>query len=316
MPPADSVVSEFEGRCDGNVWCSGRCEKGRALDGSPRGAEITRAVSCRRLASRADGPSGYPGLVCGGVDTGARAALCGGYSGGDLDRRGGRTDTQAGRGMDPRGRRWACGRGSHHARHRYRTRSDRGHGGAGDVCGALDQGGLCSGLRPVSPPYSCPVSTPRARYAPPRMRHLDHLGYYAVAADQLDLAVRNTRVLARDAVTLVRDKGAAPGRLVEAIMGLALAVEALAGYLEQPQSPARCPRVRARGLAGGNSGARDEHRPGDQRARRPDPLDGHRSAASRRHGLRQSPQSTRGGFTPRVEGVTVVGVPRTQHRLY
>src|SRR5918997_3492911 len=140
MPPADSVVSEFEGRCDGNVWCSGRCEKGRALDGSPRGAEITRAVSCRRLASRADGPSGYPGLVCGGVDTGARAALCGGYSGGDLDRRGGRTDTQAGRGIDPRAHRWACGRGSHHARHRYRTRSDRGHGGAGDVCGALDQG--------------------------------------------------------------------------------------------------------------------------------------------------------------------------------
>lgn len=61
------------------------------------------------------------------------------------------------------------------------------------------------------------------------MRHLDHLGYYAVAADQLDLAVRNTRVLARDAVTLVRDKGAAPGGLVEAILGLALAVEALAG---------------------------------------------------------------------------------------
>src|SRR5918998_3597284 len=28
MPPAYSVVSEFEGRCDGNVWCSGRCEKG------------------------------------------------------------------------------------------------------------------------------------------------------------------------------------------------------------------------------------------------------------------------------------------------
>jgi hypothetical protein len=76
-----------------------------------------------------------------------------------------------------------------------------------------------------------------ARYAPPRMRHLDHPGYYAVAADQLDLAVRNTRVLARDAVTLVRDKGAAPGGLVEAILGLALAVEALAGYLEQSDHP-------------------------------------------------------------------------------
>lgn len=76
-----------------------------------------------------------------------------------------------------------------------------------------------------------------ARYAPPRMRHLDHLGYYAVAADQLDLAVRNTRVLARAAVTLVRDKGAAPVGVVEAILGLALAVEALAGYLEQPDHP-------------------------------------------------------------------------------
>ena len=76
-----------------------------------------------------------------------------------------------------------------------------------------------------------------ARYAPPRMRHLDHLGYYAVAADQLDLAVRNTRVLARAAGTLVRERGPAPGGLVEAILGLALAVEALAGYLEQPDHP-------------------------------------------------------------------------------
>ena len=69
------------------------------------------------------------------------------------------------------------------------------------------------------------------------MRHLGRLGYYAVAADQLDLAVRNTRVLARAAVTLVRDKGVAPGGLVEAILGLALAVEAIAGYLEQPDHP-------------------------------------------------------------------------------
>ena len=76
-----------------------------------------------------------------------------------------------------------------------------------------------------------------ARYAPPRMRHLGRLGYYAVAVDQFDLAVRNTRVLARAVVTLVREKGAAPGGLVEAILELALAVEALAGYLEQPDHP-------------------------------------------------------------------------------
>jgi Fusaric acid resistance protein-like len=74
-----------------------------------------------------------------------------------------------------------------------------------------------------------------ARLSPPRRRHLGHLGYYAVAADQLDLAVRNTRVLARAAVTLVRERGAAPGELAEAILGLALAVEALAGYLERPE---------------------------------------------------------------------------------
>jgi hypothetical protein len=76
-----------------------------------------------------------------------------------------------------------------------------------------------------------------ARFSPPRRRHLGYLGYYALATDQLDLAVRNTRVLARDAVTLVRDRRAAPGQLPEAILELALAVEALAGYLEQPDHP-------------------------------------------------------------------------------
>lgn len=76
-----------------------------------------------------------------------------------------------------------------------------------------------------------------ARYSPSRRRHLGHIGYYAAAAVQLDLAVRNTRVLARAAVTMVRERGAAPGQLPEAILGLALAVEALAGYLEQPDHP-------------------------------------------------------------------------------
>jgi hypothetical protein len=73
-----------------------------------------------------------------------------------------------------------------------------------------------------------------ARYSPPRRRHLGHLGYFAAAADQLDLAVRDTRVLARAVVTLVRERGASPGQLSEAILGLALAVEALAGRLERP----------------------------------------------------------------------------------
>jgi uncharacterized membrane protein YccC len=76
-----------------------------------------------------------------------------------------------------------------------------------------------------------------ARLSPPRRRHLGNLAHYALATDQLDLAVRNTRVLARAALTLVRERGAAPGQLPEAILGLALAVEALAVYLEDPEHP-------------------------------------------------------------------------------
>jgi hypothetical protein len=89
-----------------------------------------------------------------------------------------------------------------------------------------------------------------ARLSPPRRRHLGPLGYYVAAADQLDLAVRDTRVLARAAVTLVREKGAAPGRLGEAILGLALAVEALAGYLERPDQALDDARQFALGAAG------------------------------------------------------------------
>jgi uncharacterized membrane protein YgaE (UPF0421/DUF939 family) len=89
-----------------------------------------------------------------------------------------------------------------------------------------------------------------ARLSPPRRRHLGYLAYYATAADQLDLAVRDTRVLARAAVTLVREKGVAPEPLAEAILGLALAVEALAGYLEQSDRSIDDTRTFALGAAG------------------------------------------------------------------
>lgn len=89
-----------------------------------------------------------------------------------------------------------------------------------------------------------------ARLSPPRRRHLGHLGYYVAAADQLDLAARDTRVLARAAVALVREKGAASGELAEAILGLALAVEALAGNLERPGHTLDEARQFALGAAG------------------------------------------------------------------
>ncbi len=89
-----------------------------------------------------------------------------------------------------------------------------------------------------------------ARLSPRRRRHLGHLAYYAAAADQLDLAVRNTRVLARAVVTMVREQGDAPGELAEAILELALAVEALAAYLERPDLPLNDARQFALGAAG------------------------------------------------------------------
>ena len=89
-----------------------------------------------------------------------------------------------------------------------------------------------------------------ARLSPPRRRHIGQLGYYAAAADQLDLAARDTRVLARAAVEMVREKGAVVGQLPESILELALSVEALAGYLEQPDHPLDDARNFALGAAG------------------------------------------------------------------
>ncbi len=89
-----------------------------------------------------------------------------------------------------------------------------------------------------------------ARLSPPRRRHIGQLGYYAAAADQLDLAARDTRVLARAAVEMVREKGAVVGQLPESILELALAVEALAGYLEQPDHLLDDARNFALGAAG------------------------------------------------------------------
>jgi uncharacterized membrane protein YgaE (UPF0421/DUF939 family) len=73
-----------------------------------------------------------------------------------------------------------------------------------------------------------------ARLSPSRRRALKRLAPYAEAADSLDLAVRNTRVLARATVGLVRHGEPAPGLLSEAVLDLARAVEDLAGYLEEP----------------------------------------------------------------------------------
>ncbi len=76
-----------------------------------------------------------------------------------------------------------------------------------------------------------------AKLSPPRRRALGQLGFYATAADQLDLAVRNTRVLARAAVSMVREGEAVPEKLSGTILDLAHAVETLSDYIDRPDHP-------------------------------------------------------------------------------
>src|ERR687889_266309 len=82
------------------------------------------------------------------------------------------------------------------------------------------------------------------RLSPPRRRALGQLGLYATAADQLDPAVRNVRVLARAAAATVRERESAPEALSESVRNLARAVEALSAYIEEPEHP-----VETRGFA-------------------------------------------------------------------
>jgi hypothetical protein len=75
------------------------------------------------------------------------------------------------------------------------------------------------------------------RLSPPRRRALGHLGFYARAADQLDLAVRDSRGLARAAVAMVRSGGGRLEPLAESVLKLAQAVDALGVYLDSPDHP-------------------------------------------------------------------------------
>jgi len=73
-----------------------------------------------------------------------------------------------------------------------------------------------------------------ARLSPPRRRRdLGYLAHYAAVADQLDLAVRNTRVLTRSAVDMLQDGKHAPEQLSEALLDLARSVETLGAYLDR-----------------------------------------------------------------------------------
>jgi uncharacterized membrane protein YgaE (UPF0421/DUF939 family) len=73
-----------------------------------------------------------------------------------------------------------------------------------------------------------------ARYAPPRRAARVELDRYARSIAQVDFAVRNTRVLARHVLRLVREHDHVPARLPEAVRDLSQAVWELAAAYDAP----------------------------------------------------------------------------------
>jgi hypothetical protein len=76
-----------------------------------------------------------------------------------------------------------------------------------------------------------------ARLSPTRRRALEHLELYANAGTRIDLAVINTRVLARGAANALMRGDPIPPPLPEAVVDLARAVKALATFLEKSKGP-------------------------------------------------------------------------------
>ena len=70
---------------------------------------------------------------------------------------------------------------------------------------------------------------------PPMWRSRERLPLYAGAVAQLDLAVRNARVLARRAVASIRRHGPAPPALADAVELLADALDELVEHLDDPE---------------------------------------------------------------------------------
>jgi len=72
-----------------------------------------------------------------------------------------------------------------------------------------------------------------ARLSPTRRRSLRQLDLYAGAGSRIELAVINTRVLARGAANAIRRGDPAPAKLPEAVLDLSRSVGALGTFLEE-----------------------------------------------------------------------------------
>jgi uncharacterized membrane protein YgaE (UPF0421/DUF939 family) len=96
------------------------------------------------------------------------------------------------------------------------------------------------------------VSTGRetARYTPPRRSSRILLDRYARSIPQVDYAVRNTRVLARHVISLVRDHEEVPDGLSIAVRDLSSSVWELAASYDAPQHAEPARRLAVQAAAG------------------------------------------------------------------
>jgi uncharacterized membrane protein YgaE (UPF0421/DUF939 family) len=76
-----------------------------------------------------------------------------------------------------------------------------------------------------------------ARLSPTRRRSLRQLEFYSSAGIRIELAVINTRVLARGVYNAVRRGDSIAPQLPEAVLDLSLSVRALAAFLEDDEGP-------------------------------------------------------------------------------
>lgn len=99
-----------------------------------------------------------------------------------------------------------------------------------------------------------------ARIAPVRWRARDRFSAYADAAPQLDLAVRNARMLARRATVLLRSNEPFPPDLADAVSALADGARLVGELLGEPAEP-RAARRRLVDAYATARGAQDPHSP-------------------------------------------------------
>ncbi len=95
------------------------------------------------------------------------------------------------------------------------------------------------------------VSRETTTFAPPRRRYRRKVEDYAAAAAQVDLAVRNVRVLARGAIRAVRLDENTPSEVADALRLLAQAVRAFGDAIDHPERVERVrePALRAAAIA-------------------------------------------------------------------